>query len=359
MITAIKQSVICAEVCSYSLDPRAVTSHVPRAGDVALFEVVSVGKHSHIEVVTRRQAQIFPADRILAAFGNRYATGQYEGHVPTAPTEQLHILGQGGAIGLVKSAHSTMPKPTIVKLLGYAVDAQGQIINSKYYSRAPVRFSGDVPAGARVILSLGSSMDSGKTTTAGYVARSLKQIGKTVTYLKLTGTVFTKDMDFNKDCGADFVSDFSQLGFPSTYLCDEDELLDLYQTLLDEAGAVDPDCIIVEVADGLYQRETNMLLRNRRFLSTVSCVLFSCSDSVGAISGVQFLTSLGATPAAICGRYTMSPLLVEEVKAQCDIPTATLEEILTPGFADYIARSARSHEVAPSHKSEARLVAVA
>ncbi|PYN11683.1 MAG: hypothetical protein DME06_11175 [Candidatus Rokuibacteriota bacterium] len=193
---------------------------MPRAGDVALFEVVSVGKHSHIEVVTRRQAQIFPADRILAAFGNRYATGQYEGHVPTAPTEQLHILGQGGAIGLVKSAHSTMPKPTIVKLLGYAVDAQGQVINTKYYSRAPVRFSGDVPTGARVILSLGSSMDSGKTTTAGYVARSLKQIGKTVAYLKLTGTVFTKDMDFNKDCGADFVSDFSQMGFPSTYLCE-------------------------------------------------------------------------------------------------------------------------------------------
>ncbi len=336
MVTPIKKSVICAEVYSYALDVRRVSDYVPRAGDVALFEVLTLGKHTAIQDVARRHAHIFPGDRILAAFGNRYATSQFEGYVPTRPLEKLHVLGQGGVIGVLKSAHRTMPKPTVVKLLGYAVDERTQVINTKYYSKEETYFTGAVPCGARVVLSLGSSMDSGKTTTAGYVARSLKQIGRRVAYVKLTGTAYTKDMNFVKDCGADFVSDFSEMGFPSTYVCDEHELLDLYQGLLNQVGAIQPDYIIVELADGLYQRETNVLLKSPRFRSTVFTVLFSCVDSLSAITGVRDLSSLGLPPAAICGRYTMSPLLIEEVRRMCGLPPATLEEILAPEFARYI-----------------------
>lgn len=33
------------------------------------------------------------------------------------------------------------------------------------------------------------------------------------------------------------------------------------------------------------------------------------------MNGVQYLTEAGLPPAAICGIYTLSPLLIEEVKA--------------------------------------------
>lgn len=338
MDTKIKQAIICADVHEYSIETMKSQTYLPIAGDVALFDVISIGKHKNLQLVGKRSASIFPRDRIMAVFGNRYATGQFEGYVPSVCSEEFHILGQGGVIGVVKSAHVGMPKPTVVRLVGYAVDGQGEVINTKYFRKRVDDFAGTVPHHARVILSVGASMDSGKTTTAGHVARSLKSIGKTVAYLKLTGTVYTKDIDFCKDCGADFVSDFSDVGFPSTYMCEKEELLDLYQTLLNKTSVIQPDYIIVEIADGLYQRETNLLLKSQRFLSTVTAVLFSCGDSLSAINGVQYLTSLGVPPIAVCGTYTMSPMLIEEVKACCHVKTATLQDLLTVEFAQYVER---------------------
>ena len=342
MALPIKKSLICAEVYSYTLDAGRVGQYAPRAGDVALFEVVSLGKHTAIQDVGHRHVHIFPNDRVLAAFGARYATSQFEGYVPAVPGERLHLLGQGGVVGLLKSAHRSMPKPTVLKLLGYAVDESGRIVNTKYHAREETYFSGTVPPGAAVILSLGSSMDSGKTTTAGYLARGLKLAGHRVAYVKLTGTAYAKDADFVRDCGADLTTDFSRVGFPSTYLCDEAELLDLYQGLLDEAASIRPDFVIVEIADGLFQRETDLLLQSDRFRATVSSVLFSCADSLSAVTGVRHLAALGLTPIALSGRFTMSPLLMEEVRAACDVAPATLEDILAPEFAHAVAgRAAR------------------
>lgn len=332
----IKKSMICAGIHDFTIDTKKVGHFTQRVGDIAIFEVVSVGKHKNIQIDNGRNAAIFPGDRLMAAFGNRYATNQYRGVVPDEPLEEFHILGQGGVVGIVKSAHSAMPRPTVVKLVGYAVDAEGEVINTRRRHPELSPFSGSVPSQAKVILSVGASMDSGKTTTAGYLARGLKGVGKRVAYLKLTGTAYRKDTDFVSDCGADFAADFSWLGFPSTYLCDLEELLDLYQTLLNRASEIDPDYIIVEIADGLYQRETNMLLKAGAFLSTVHTLLFSCGDSLSALNGVQFLASIGAKPAAVCGTYTMSPMLIEEVKSVCDVRTATLKEIAAPEFAYYI-----------------------
>lgn len=329
-----KKAIICAGIYSDAVDTKKIFSHIPQAGDVAVFDVISVGKHKAIQIEGGRNASIFPGDRLMAAFGNRYATNQFEGVVPTECLERLHILGQGGVVGIIKSAHAGMPKPTVVKIIGYVVDSRGEVLNTKSVRQGEMAsFSGGVQPRIKVILSVGASMDSGKTTTAGHLARSLKKIGKKVAYIKLTGTVYTKDMDFCKDCGADFVIDFSAMGFPSTYLCDKEEILDLYQTLLDRASKIRPDYILVEIADGLYQRETNFLLKSRRFLSTVYAVLFSCGDSLSAVNGVQYLTSLGFPPMAVCGTYTMSPMLIEEVQSLCDVKTATLKEILTPEFA--------------------------
>lgn len=271
----------------------------------------------------------------MAAFGNRYATNQFKGVIPDEPSLEFHILGQGGVIGRVSSAHAGMPKPTVVRLIGYAADEQGTVLNTRTHKRLD-DFTGKVSSEARVILSIGASMDSGKTTTAGHLIRSLKKAGKWVVYIKLTGTVYTKDMHFCLDCGADLAVDFSALGFPSTYLCELEELLALYQTLLNRVAEVKPDYIVVEIADGIYQRETKLLLNNPRFMSTVYAVLFSCGDSLSAVNGVQYLTSISAQPAALCGTFTISPMLVEEVESLCDLRIATLKDMLQPEFVAYI-----------------------
>ncbi len=336
MTPIIKQSMICSKITEYTIDSTKNRAHIPSPGDVGIFEVISLGKHTRIQDCSRRNVHIFPGDRIMAAFGNRYATNQIEGYIPTENHEAFHILGQGGVVGIVKSSHSKMPNPTMIRLAGYAVQADGTVINTRYYRSEKHCFTGSVPSKAKVILSVGTSMDSGKTTTAGYLVRSLKNIGKKVAYVKLTGTAYSKDRDFCFDCGADYASDFSDAGFPSTFLCDKKTLLDLYQTMLETAASVQPNYIIVEIADGLYQRETRMLLNDPAFMSTVHTVLFSCVDSLSAVNGANYLKEIGKPPAAVCGTFTMSPLLIEEVKAACGIKTATLKEMLTPDFAGYV-----------------------
>ena len=53
---------------------------MPKAGDVALFEIIECGKHWSVQGHENRNVAIFPGDRILAAFADRYATSQFEGY---------------------------------------------------------------------------------------------------------------------------------------------------------------------------------------------------------------------------------------------------------------------------------------
>ena len=328
----IKKAIICKQVTSYTLSAIHNDTYVPKAGDVAIFEVLSIGKHKAIQGVGGKNTYIFPGDYIMAAFGNRYATNQFEGYVPTAIQEEYQILGQGGCIGVLKSTHAKYEEigATELKLVGYAVDAQQQIINTHYLTEAPVPFNPRLKRNYEVILSVGSSMDSGKTTSAAYLCRGLKQAGNRVAYLKLTGTVFSKDRRFVEDCGADKVTDFSLLGFPSTYMYELEEILDVYETLLAKVSEINPDYVVVEIADGLLQRETHMLLNHPEFMSTVSHILLSCGDSMGVLSGLDYLERINRRPFAVAGLINMSPLLVEEAKRAISIPLLNLEDLMSP-----------------------------
>ncbi|HMZ88439.1 MAG TPA: hypothetical protein PKN40_04255 [Chitinophagales bacterium] len=329
MQARIKKSIICKEITSYQIYSTRNNTYTPIDGDVALFEVLEIGKHQSIQSETKRIVSIFEGDVIMAAFANRYATSQFEGYVPDRPTEILDILGAGGAIGLVASKNAALEdiEPTKLRLIGFATTTEGQIINTKFLHTARHTFNGYVPNNAKIILSVGSSMDSGKTTSAAFTARGLKTTGKKVAFIKLTGTSFTKDKDFVFDCGADVTVDFTDCGYPSTYMCSKEEILDVYQSLLMQLEPHAPDYIVMEIADGLLERETDFLLRDKAFMQTIHSMIFSCGDSLGVFYGLQLLHSFGIVPAVICGRFTMSPLLIQEVKAKTNIPTLDIDQL--------------------------------
>lgn len=336
METRIKRTYICSNVNEFCLDTERPAYHIPQVGDVAIFEILRIGKHTRMQDDSKRNITILPGDRIMAAFGTRYATGQFEGYVPDRPQTEFHILGGGGTVGWVHSAHAQFSGvgPTRLRIVGYATDSAGNVINTKKIQQPELRsFSGAAASFTNVILSVGSSMDSGKTTSAAYLVRGLKQQGKRVAYIKLTGTVYTKDADLAYDLGADEAIDFSYFGFPSTYLCEEQELLDLYESLLRQALDSAPEYVVIEIADGLFQRETKLLLGNQRFMQTVDKVMFSASDSLAAVQGVQTLQQWGIIPVALSGLFTASPLLVREVQEQLTLPVYDLDGLVSQGAA--------------------------
>ncbi|TPN83003.1 hypothetical protein [Aquimarina algicola] len=330
---AIKKSNICKHITEYTINENNIKTHKPIAGDVAIFEVVSIGSLNAIQDHEGRNCYIFAGDHIMLSFGNRYASNQFEGYVPKEYMQEYDLLGKGGVAGEVVSMfYKLLVKgPTKLKLVGYATDHDGKVINSIYHHREATKFNPGKIRNFKTILSLGSSMDSGKTTTAAYLCRGLKATGSKVAYIKLTGTVFNKDRMLAYDCGADTVSDFSEFGFPSTYLCDLDTLMHLYESLLSDVAHVNPDYVVIEIADGLYQQETSMLLEHPLFTETVDHVILSCCDSLAVNTGVQFLSPIfGKRLFALGGLFTGSPLLVSEVENRCEIPVLTLDKLLQP-----------------------------
>lgn len=325
----LKKTIVARDIDHFTVNNALTETHVMRAGDLAVFEVLELGKHVTAQMSDGKIRNIFPGDFIVATFADRYATSQFEGYVPTTSLPTYHILGAGGVIGVVKSKNYLLKdiEPTTVKLIGYCCDSNGQVINTKFYSKKRVSFRGE--HNMKIILSVGSTMDSGKTTTAAFVARGLSMADYKVGFVKLTGTCFTKDREFVLDCGASIVADFSDLGFPSTYMCSKEDILDIYQTLLDNLSSENLDFLVVEIADGLLQRETQFLLTDRAFMNTIDKVVFSCGDSLSAYYGVQILKEWGISANAVSGVFTMSPLLIKEVEANLHVPVFTIDEIMT------------------------------
>jgi hypothetical protein len=129
------------------------------------------------------------------------------------------------------------------------------------------------------------------------------------------------------DAGACTALDFVDGGFPSTYLCSVEELLDLHFLLLAHASSHRPDYIVIEIADGLLQRETAALLRDSRFTDTVDSWVFAAGDPLGALGGVAILRTWGIEPLAVSGVVTMSPLGIRETQKATELPCLTANEL--------------------------------
>lgn len=344
----IKKAIICKNIEEYKINSSIKKTHVPKAGDVAVFKVLSTGKHDAIQGVNGNNTFIFEGDHVMLAFGNRYATGQFEGYVPEGYLPRYQILGKGGAVGRLESMNVKLRKvgATDLRLVGYATNAEGKVINTKYLNKTEITFNPKAVRTPKIILSIGASMDSGKTTTAGYICRGIMLAKKKVAFIKLTGTVMSKDKSFVRDCGAKISLDFSNAGFPSTYLCDEQELLNLYEYLLQMTEVIDPDYVVMEIADGLFQRETAMLLRHKAFMSTISGVMFSCGDSLSAMHGIKILEELNQNILGICGLFTISPLLVSEVQEQSHYPVFTLSDLSSPKIVDALSPQPEPKKIA-------------
>lgn len=332
MTNQLKRTVICKEITKFNLNSDEINSYMPQAGDVAFFEVTKLGMHKHMQMIDGKNHRILPGDVFMATFGNRYAAAKFEGKVPEKIYPEYHILGQGGLVGIINTIHQHYEhkEPTKVRLTGYARNTNMDIINTKYYSKPKIKFGEITLKDTEIILSIEDcSMDSDKITTAGYLSRGYALSGEKVAFIKLTGTVHTKETDFEVDYGAHYTTDFSSLGFPSTYLCSLPELLNLYQGLLAEVHKnCKPNKIIIEIADDLLQRETAMLLHSEKFMRTVNRVIYSYSNSTGILQGLNTLNRLKIKPLALCGSFTVSPILIDEVKSMTDIPVVTLEDLI-------------------------------
>src|SRR5262245_18746479 len=108
----------------------------PRVADAVLVQVERVGRHGRIDTDQGGRLRGYPGDRLVCAFGNRYATDVYEGRV--RGLKRLHLLTGSGVVGTVVSRHRDVRRPTEVSFLGYLATEAGARVNTKELLFNPV-----------------------------------------------------------------------------------------------------------------------------------------------------------------------------------------------------------------------------
>ena len=297
----------------------------PQPGDIALARLEKIGKNTRLELAEGRASTLHEGDTLAVVFGNRYATEQFEGYAQT-DGDACYLLSMGGVCGMVKSKHADVSQPSKLRLLGAIGDVEGFPLRLHDFSLNGV---GAVQPKKmpRIAAVCGSAMEAGKTHTAMSLISGLREGGQKVAGIKLTGTAAGRDAWNMLDAGAVVALDFVDGGFASTYLCSLEELLSLADLLLAHAAAAEVDWIVMEIADGLLQKETAALLQCPSFTSKINSWLFATREPLGAVGGLSLLRSWGIEPVAISGLLSMSPLGILEVEAATGIRCVTAKDL--------------------------------
>lgn len=299
-----------------------------KPGDLILAHVDRLGQHSRVQLTSGRPSLIFPGDAVVMACGARYAPDQFEGLAEIDP-EGADLLAGGGCIGRMVARNSQIKPATRLVPSARLLDAGGRAVNLAQFALTPR------PAAPRppVIGVLGTSMNSGKTLATAQLVLGLRRAGFRVGAVKATGTGAFGDFNQYSDSGAHYVGDFTDAGMVTTYLEPLDRIKAGTDTLIAEAGHRGCDIVVMEVADGLLQRETAALIADPWFAQLISGLVFACGDAVAAAGGVAHLARLGLVPDALTGMVSCSPMATAEARAATGLPMLTKEDLGDPAEA--------------------------
>ena len=232
--------------------------------------------------------------------------------------------------------------PTQITPVGLLGDAEGRRLNLRDYALYPVAEIGEhMPTAIAVV---GTGMDSGKTQSCAYLVRGLIAAGLRVGYGKITGTGAGGDTWLLRDAGAYPVLDFTDAGMSTTYLAPPERVESVLMTLMAHVAKHDVDAIVLEIADGVLQRETAALLRSPLFARLVGGIVLASYDSMGATAGAHWLQEYAGTPVlALSGVISAAPLQAREAVEALGLPVHDRLALAIPENAMEILSLAHGH----------------
>lgn len=303
-----------------------------RPGDLILAQVESLGQHHRVQLSTGRPSLIYPGDMVVLACGARYAPDQFEGLAEIDPNG-ADLLAGGGCIGRMVSRNERIKNATRLLPVGRLLDATGKPVNLRRYALPPTTAASDIP----VIFVLGTAMNSGKTLATAQLSLGLRRAGYKVAALKGTGTGAFGDLNEYADTGAHWVADFTDAGMVTTYREPLGRIKAGLELLLDHAAQRGCQIAVMEIADGLFQRETGALIADPWLRARQSSVIFACGDAVAAAGGVSELARHGLRPDALTGIVSCSPMAVAEAETATGVPVLRKGDLADPAEANVFA----------------------
>ncbi len=306
-------------------------------GDLILGRVVSIGHHRRIQLPSGRPATLYPGDLVVLPCAARYAPDQFEGLADIDP-KGCDLLAGGGCVGRMTQRNERIKPPTRIQPLGRITGPDGMVLNTSAFGLAPSQRRGAIP----VIGVIGTAMNSGKTTATAALAHGLTRAGWQVAAMKGTGTGAFGDFNAYTDAGAAYVADFTDAGMTTTYLEPMPRILAGIDTLVAEGATRGCELAVMELADGVFQRETAALLADPDARLRFAGFLFCCGDALAATGGVAQLAQKGIRPIALTGMLSCSPMAVAEAEAACGVKALTRDQLLDPAEANRLAALVRA-----------------
>lgn len=276
--------------------------------------------YNELELPTGRMSKLKKGDIIAVALGQRMALKGFVGMLPQSlkAGDIIHLLNFGGVAGECTSANAKeVGDPLRIRVLGGIVRKGKQLnINQKKLYEGKKSLTSDVP----LIIVTGTSMDSGKTTVATEIIKSLTRMGMKLAGAKLTGVGAMRDLYKMQDYGVYNAVSFIDAGITSTANIDSETMIDVTRGALDYLSADKPDAIIIEFGDGLMGRYgVNAVLETPEVQKNVKLHIGCAGDPVGAIGLARECSRIGLGLDVISGPVTDNLVGKSIIKDELDV----------------------------------------
>jgi hypothetical protein len=326
---------------SHELD--VTTNCEARAGNVVVVRALTDNAtYNTLELGTGRMAKINPGDIIAGVLGYRRALKGFVGDVPKsiAAGDRLHLLNLGGLVGRCVGHHHSLSNAIEVEVIGMPV-RDGRILN---ISEGSVASRDTLECVAPLVLVAGTCMNSGKTYAATEIIKHLTREGHRVAGAKLAGVACLRDTLNMEDHGAIKTMSFLDCGHPSTVGLTD--LAPMAKGVLSKLAESGPDCIVIELGDGIlggYGVES--IFNDKELMDATAALVFCAGDFVGAWGGRELLASHGVKIDVISGPVADSQMGTDYVKCELGLDAANavnggeqLAELIKTKLAEWANR---------------------
>jgi len=234
--------------------------------------------------------------------------------------DTIHLLNFGGVAGVCTSANvQEVGEPLRIRVLGGIVRKGKQLNIGDACKFKPLDvMKNDIP----LIITTGTSMDSGKTTVAIEVTKTLTRIGMNLAGTKLTGVGAQRDLFKMADYGISEGVTFVDCGVTSTANMPDAQMVAVAKGAIQHLAKNKPDAIIIEFGDGMMGKYgVNAILQDKQIQANVKLHIGCARDPVGAIGLAHECEKIGLPIDVMSGPVTDNQVGQDILREQLDVLT--------------------------------------
>jgi hypothetical protein len=271
----------CADLWTVPFESKKLDRSEWETGDFVVGRVMGERNRLYAcETKSGRMAELVRGDLLVGALGKRAATLEGVGDWRAATDDlQLDALTTAGLLGRATSISPMLPELMRLDYLGHASRAGRKLNMMDFVTPVPARTL-EIP----VILVIGTSMSSGKTTSAQVIIRALAYLGYDVVAAKLSGAARYRDILKFRDAGARCVVDFVDAGLPST-VCSEARFRDAFEIMMSKIAACEAQVLVAEAGASPLEKYNGATVVE--YLRDLACFTVLCASDPYAVLGVQ------------------------------------------------------------------------